>query len=127
MEPIRVLVVDDEGELAETVAERLSLRGFRAEGVTDGAAALARLAAEPFDAVVLDVQMPGIGGIEVIRRVKQNQPGLAVILVTGHGSRECAEEGVGAGAYRCVMKPVDIEVLAGLVREAVQASAEASR
>jgi DNA-binding NtrC family response regulator len=119
MNRIRVLIVDDEGELVFTLAERLGLRGFEAEGVTSGEEALERIRATAFDAVVLDVKMPGMGGIEVVRQMKTLRPLMPVIMMTGHGCRETSEEGLQAGAYRYLMKPVQIDALVQIIREAV--------
>ncbi len=115
----KILIVDDEGELAYTLAERLDLRAFAATGVTSGDQALALLRQERFDAVVMDVKMPGTGGIEALKAIKEQQPALPVILVTGHGSRENAEEGLRLGAFRYLMKPVQIDDLVKLLREAL--------
>ncbi|HPY16526.1 MAG TPA: response regulator, partial [Polyangiaceae bacterium] len=65
MDGMRVLLVDDEEELVETIAERLELRGIVAETVTNGEEALQRVLEKPFDVVLLDVKMPGLGGMEV--------------------------------------------------------------
>jgi DNA-binding response OmpR family regulator len=111
MEPLRVLIVDDEAELVSALQERLNLRGFQASGVTTGAEALSLLAETPFDVVLLDLKMPGVGGLEVIRRIKAEQPGLQVILLTGWGSEEDAEKGKALGAYDYLMKPVGISDL----------------
>ena len=111
MEGLRVLIVDDEGELVSALEERLNLRGFQAKGVTTGAEALAYLKNTPCDVVLLDVKMPGVGGLEVIRRIKEDRPGLAVILLTGHGSAQDVEKGMELGAFDYLMKPVDIDVL----------------
>ena len=121
MSEIRVLIVDDEGELAFTLAERLALRGFAAEGTTSGEEALERIQQAPFDVVVMDVRMPGIGGLAAIRKISELRPGLPVILVTGHGCRESAEEGLRLGAYRYLMKPVHVDELADYVRQAFTA------
>jgi DNA-binding NtrC family response regulator len=122
MKPISVLIVDDEEELAFTLAERLGLRGFEAEGVTSGEEALDRIRKTGFDAVVLDVKMPGLGGIGVIRQMKSLRPAMPVVMITGHGCRESAEEGMQAGACRYLMKPVQIDSLVQIIREAVQAT-----
>jgi len=111
MDPIRVLIVDDEAELVTALEERLNLRGFEASGVTTGAEALALLGDEPFDVVLLDLKMPGLGGLEVIRRIKEERPGLQVILLTGWGSEEDAKKGQALGAYDYLMKPVKISEL----------------
>jgi DNA-binding response OmpR family regulator len=111
MDPLRVLIVDDEAELVSALEERLNLRGFQASGVTTGAEALSLVAEMPFDVVLLDLKMPGLGGLEVIRRIKAEQPDLQVILLTGWGSEEDAEKGKQLGAYDYLMKPVKISDL----------------
>lgn len=116
--PPRVLVVDDEEELVSALVERLNLRGFDARGATTGAEALTSLERDPCDVVLLDVKMPGLGGLEVIRRIKEARPALEVILLTGHGSPASAEEGLQAGAYEYLMKPVKIEELVRVLRSA---------
>ena len=118
MAETRVLVVDDEEELTSTLVERLEIRGFACEGVTNGAEALRRVEEGGFDVVVLDVKMPGLGGIEVIRRLKQSHPALQVILLTGHSSAKTAENGLGLGAFEYVLKPVKIDVLVEMIRRA---------
>lgn len=123
MDALRVLIVDDEEELVSALVERLKLRGFDARGVTGGADALAHLAATPCDVVVLDVKMPGIGGLEVIRRIKHEQPGIAVVLLTGHGSSVGVEVGLEAGAFEYLLKPVKIDELARVLRSAASGDA----
>ncbi len=115
MEPVRVLIVDDEEELVSALEERLNLRGFQARGVTTGAEALTHLEETPCDVVLLDVKMPGLGGLEVIKKIKNHYPNLEVILLTGHGSAQDAERGMELGAYDYLMKPVKIEVLSQLL------------
>jgi len=114
----RVLIVDDEEELVSALVERLNLRGFVATGVTNGEDALASLESDPCDVVLLDVKMPGLGGLDVIRRIKRSRPMLEVILLTGHGSPTIAEEGLEAGAYDYLMKPVKIDELVRILRTA---------
>ncbi len=111
MNALRVLIVDDEEELVSALVERLNLRGFAARGVTTGAGALDVLEGQEFDVVLLDVKMPGLGGIEVIRRIKGIRPQLEVILLTGHGSVKSIEEGMALGAFEYLMKPVKIDNL----------------
>lgn len=115
---MRVLIVDDEEELVHALVERLDLRGIEAVGVTNGHDALERVYEESFDVILLDVRMPGLGGLEVIKKVKEKWPKLEVILLTGHGSTRDAEEGERAGAFKYIMKPVNIEDLVALLREA---------
>ena len=111
MSPLRVLIVDDEVELVTALKERLTLRGFQAEGVTTGAAALRFLENNPCDVVLLDVKMPGLGGLEVIEQIKTHWITLEVILLTGHGSARDDEDGMALGAFDYLMKPVKIDEL----------------
>jgi DNA-binding NtrC family response regulator len=111
MAGLRVLIVDDEEELVSALVERLNLRGFQATGVVRGEDALAFLDQEECDVVLLDVKMPGLGGLEVIRRIKSLRPGLEVVLLTGHGSAKSVEEGMALGAFDYLMKPVKIDNL----------------
>ena len=118
MSVLRVLIVDDEAELVSALTERLALRGFDAQGVTTGADALAFLEEESCDVVLLDVKMPGLGGLEVIRRIKTQHPNLEVILLTGHGSVKSVEEGMALGAFDYLMKPVKIDNLVRILTAA---------
>ena len=124
---LRVLFVDDEEELVSAVVERLQLRGIEAQGATAGADALKLIERETFDVVVVDVKMPGLGGLEIVRRVKAQHPGLQVILLSGHGSYADAEEGRHLGAFDYVEKPIDIEILIGILRNAVAATEQGDR
>jgi len=118
MDGLRVLLVDDEEELVETLVERMQIRGFRAEAVTRGIDAITRIRESEFDVVVLDVKMPGLDGMEVIAQLKNDRPELQVILLTGHGSSEDAARGIKAGAFDYLIKPVDIEELIEIINRA---------
>jgi DNA-binding NtrC family response regulator len=116
--PVRVLVVDDEEELTSTLVERLRFRNFECDGVTSGVAALETMEKATYDVIVLDVKMPGLGGIEVIERIKHQHPGTEVILLTGHGSASAAESGLNRGAFEYVLKPVKIGALVDMIQRA---------
>jgi DNA-binding response OmpR family regulator len=118
----KVLLVDDEVEFATTLAERLTLRGIEAVTVHDGEAALQRIAVDPPQIVVLDMMMPGLGGLEVLRLIKKNHPGIPVILLTGRGSTKEGIDGMDLGAYDFLMKPIKIEALVEKMKEAVEQS-----
>jgi len=120
----RVLIVDDEAELVSALVERLNLRGFRATGVTTGSDALARLATEACDVVLLDVKMPGLGGLEVIRKIRMEHPQLQVVLLTGHGSAQDAQDGMRLGAFDYLMKPVTIGDLVRVLHAAAGPDAQ---
>jgi DNA-binding NtrC family response regulator len=119
MDPLRVLIVDDEEELVSALVERLNLRGVYAEGETRGRAALDRLLGGAFDVVLLDVKMPGVGGLEVIEVLKGRLPDLAVVMLTGHGSVQDAEQGRRLGAFDYLMKPVKFDQLIEVLHAAV--------
>lgn len=118
MEPCRLLLVDDEEEFVNTLAERLALRGIRAKVAFNGKEALGLLASETFHLVVLDVLLPDMGGLEVLKRIRQDHPGVEVILLTGRGSDQEAREGVALGAFDYLVKPVHLEELISKIREA---------
>jgi len=115
---MKVLFVDDEDELVSAVVERLGLRGIRAVGATSGVEALERMDAEGFDVVVLDVKMPGLGGLDVVRHINRRHPGMKVVLMTGHGSVEDSETGLSLGAVAYLQKPVDLDTLIDILRTA---------
>ncbi len=117
---MRILVVDDEEELVQTVLERLEIRGLTAAGVTSGPAALDVLSQGGFDVALIDVKMPGMGGLDLLREIRRRWPGMAVVLLTGHGSAQLAEEGLGLGASAYLMKPIKLEDLIEALRNAVQ-------
>ena len=111
MEEFSVLLVDDEEDFLRTIIKRLSKRGIRAQGASRGEQALAMLAEEARDVVVLDVKMPGMDGIEVLKRIKAQWPTTEVIMLTGNASIDAAMQGMGCGAFDYLMKPADLEDL----------------
>ena len=119
MDELKVLVVDDEEELVSTLGERLMLRGIEADGVVTGADAVRRVGEKDFDVVILDVKMPRMGGLEVMKKIKEIRPRLKVILLTGRGSEKESEIGLEQGAFAYLVKPIDIEDLIGKMKEAV--------
>ena len=124
MDKISVLLVDDEEELVFTLAERLVYRGYDAEGVLSGAEAITRADERHFDVIVIDVKMPGMNGIEVMKKIKEKHPDTRVMLITGHGSIKEGEDGVAEGAVDYLQKPVKLENLIEKIRLAVGASSE---
>jgi DNA-binding NtrC family response regulator len=116
---LRVLFVDDEEELVSAVTERLELRGVEAVGCLSGRHALEILGSDRFDVVVLDVKMPGLGGLEVVRMINEQHPGMKVVLLTGHSSVDDAEAGLRLGAVAYLQKPVDLDALLTILRSAV--------
>ena len=118
---LKVLLVDDEQEFVTTLAERLELRGMHVEIATDGEMALSIIETDPPQVVVLDVMMPGLGGMEVLQRIKTMDPNIQVILLTGRGSWD-GIQGIREGAYDCLMKPIQIEELMQIMTDAVESN-----
>lgn len=117
---LKVCLVDDEKEFVATLGERLELRGFKIQIATDGEDALQMIEDDPPQVVVLDVLMPGLGGLEVLKRIKSSKPEIAVILLTGQGSTKEGIEGMKLGAFDYLMKPVKIDDLITKMQKAVQ-------
>ena len=113
-----VLLVDDEEEFVSALSERLMLRGIEVDSALNGEEALARLVEKEFEVVILDVMMPGLGGLEVLRQIKTTHPNTQVILLTGHGSTREGIEGMRLGAFDYLIKPVDIEEMMARMKEA---------
>ncbi|MCF8051763.1 MAG: response regulator [Desulfobacterales bacterium] len=123
MTDFRVLLVDDETDFLETLVKRLAKRNLDVAGVESGESALAALEATPVDVVVLDVRLPGIDGVETLRRIKQTSPLIEVILLTGHANMEVAVEGMELGAFDYLIKPVDIDDLLYKMQDAYKKKA----
>jgi len=117
---ITVLLVDDEADFRGPLARRLEKRGIASAEAGSGQAALELLAQRPFDAVILDVKMPGLDGLQTMAAIKKGQPDLEVILLTGQASAADGVAGIKAGAFDYLTKPVEIEQLAGKIRQAVE-------
>jgi CheY-like chemotaxis protein len=123
--PPKILLVDDEKEFVQTLSERLETRQLPATVVHDGQEALDYIEKDQPDVMVLDLMMPGIGGIEVLRRLKQSHPNIEVIILTGHGSEQEEQLAADLGAFAYLQKPVNIEHLAEVMRDAYQKVNEA--
>lgn len=119
MQDWKVLLVDDEEEFVTTLAERLRLRGIPVQTSTDGEEALRKMEADPPQVVVLDVLMPGLGGLEVLKRIKADFRKVKVILLTGQGSTWDGIQGMRMGVFDYLMKPLNINELIEKIREAV--------
>jgi two-component system, OmpR family, response regulator CpxR len=113
----RLLLVDDEREFVHTLSERLMMREIGSAIVYDGEQALSYIEEENPQVIVLDLKMPGIDGIEVLRRVKSSHPDIDVIILSGHGSSEDEKKCLELGAVAYLHKPVDIDNLTSLLNK----------
>jgi DNA-binding NtrC family response regulator len=120
----RILLVDDEIEFVDTLAERLRTRNFHVTKAYDGNAALEKLKEFNFDVMILDVQMPGTSGIDVLKTVKKMKPLTEVLMLTGHGTVETAIEGMRQGAFDFLLKPCKLDNLLEKINNAYQRKSE---
>jgi DNA-binding response OmpR family regulator len=118
MSKFKVLLVDDEEEFVKTLGERLEMRGIGPDTAFTGEQALQRIAEEEPDIMVLDIKMPGIDGMEVLRRVRKAYPRIQVIMLTAHGTDKDEEEAQRLGAFAYLRKPADLEVLTKTIKAA---------
>lgn len=116
--PSKVLLVDDEREFVQTLSERLQMRDLGSAVVYNGEEALSVVDEDEPEVMVLDLKMPGIDGVEVLRRVKKEHPNVEVIVLTGHGSTEIEKQCMELGACAYLEKPVDIDTLTKMMQEA---------
>ncbi len=123
MADLRVLLVDDEQEFLEPMAARLAHRYISCMTAQSGEQALRLLNKDAFDCAVVDVRMPVMDGLELLRRIRKDFPNLPVILLTGHASVELGIQGMELGAFEYLMKPVELDELLDTIRRAAQESA----
>lgn len=116
--PSKVVLVDDEKEFVETLSERLLMRDMGAAVVYNGEQALSLMEKEEPEVMVLDLKMPGINGIALLHRVKEEHPDVEVIVLTGQGSKEDEQACLDMGAFAYLEKPVDVDLLARTMRDA---------
>jgi DNA-binding NtrC family response regulator len=114
----KVLLVDDEEDFTRLLAERLEARGLQVEVATSGSSALERVQGESYDVIVLDLAMPGMDGIETLKRLHEQNPDLQIILLTGPATLQKGVEAMKLGAREVLEKPADMETLLTKISEA---------
>jgi DNA-binding NtrC family response regulator len=114
----KVLLVDDEKEFIDTLSERMETRGMNVSTTVSPKHALEMVDAESFDAVVLDLKMPEMDGLEVLKKIKEKNPDIQVILLTGHATVQKGIEAMKLGAMDLIEKPVDIATLTEKIKNA---------
>lgn len=120
MKPVKVLIVDDEIEFAATLAERLQLRGYDAKAVYCAEDVFAIAKSDPPDVILLDLKMPGMSGIEILMTVRDFDPDIEVILLTGHLNLEDKIKGVRINDFSYIMKPIDMGELIEKINKALE-------
>jgi two-component system, OmpR family, response regulator len=114
---MKILIVDDDITFLETIKQRLELRGIEVLAATSGKQALEILNRETADAVILDVSMPEMNGLETLREIRAKDSSLPVLMLTGHASLRTAEEGIAMGATDYLCKPFPMDDLVEQIRE----------
>lgn len=120
MRVIRLLIVDDEARFVETLAKRLTARGYFVEGAFSGEEAIETIRKRPFDVILLDVRMPGMDGLQTLRVLKEIQPLVQVLMLSGNASIDSAIEGMRLGALDYILKPAELEDILAKVEEAFE-------
>ena len=118
---IKLLLVDDEPDFLQTVSERLALNGFDVVAVSNGGEAIASAEKEFFDVAVVDFQMPGMDGTQVLKALKERHKYLEIIMLTGHATINSAVECTKLGAFKYLEKPYNFEKLVEVIQEAYEA------
>jgi DNA-binding NtrC family response regulator len=108
---VKVMLIDDEQEFVETLAERLQTRGFTVSSALSGDEGLGKLPEAKPDVVILDVLMPGKDGIQTLKEIKDENPLIEIMMLTGHATIDTAIEGLKLGAFDYLKKPTDTKEL----------------
>ncbi|MEJ2719603.1 MAG: response regulator [bacterium] len=120
MATAKVLVVDDEAEFADVIAERMRARGYEVDTAGNGTDGLEKIKDKEYDAVLLDLNMPGLDGMETMKRMLGHDNRLQIIILTGYGSVQKGVDAVKQGAVDFLEKPADIDALTGKIDEAYE-------
>ena len=114
----KVLLVDDEQDFLDSLAERMRARGMEVSTTTSAEEAIKKAETESYDAIVLDLMMPEMDGIEVLHAIKEKRPDVGVILLTGYATLDKGIEAMKMGAMDFVEKPADLKILSEKIKEA---------
>jgi PAS domain S-box-containing protein len=115
-----ILIIDDDPGTCQTIGDVLELRGYAVQTASAGRQALEALAGHQVDAAILDIQVPDMPGIELMRTIKASHPGLEVIVITGHASISNAVQAINGDAFAYLSKPFDMTHLMAVVDKALE-------
>jgi len=121
---IKILMVDDEEKFLQAVSERLSIKGFDVKTATNGDDAIAAAKKGGYDVAIVDLQMPGTDGTQVLKVLKENHRYIEIIMLTGHATVDAAVECTRLGAFKFLEKPYDFDRLVDALKDAYQARIE---
>jgi DNA-binding NtrC family response regulator len=121
---IRLLIVDDEVRFIEALSRRLGLRDFEVTAVTSGKEALRTAERQPFDLAIVDLKMPEMSGERLLGLLKERDPSVEVVMLTGHGSVDSAGSCTKLGAFQYLQKPCETDELLRVLKEAYQRRVE---
>lgn len=127
MKKIHVLVADDEERYLYTTAKLLNKLGYQVTMARDGIEALTTASREQVDVIVLDMMMPGMDGLDVLKSIKKRSPQTEVIMLTGHATVDAIADGMKTGAFDFIIKPVQIGDLVAKIDEAYSKLKRAAR
>src|SRR5207244_12429092 len=125
----RVLIVDDDAALLQALPEalRLRMREVTVDTADSAAAALDRIAARDYDAIVTDIKMPGMDGLALLAQIQGRQPDTPILMITGHGEDDLAVQALRGGAYDFIQKPIDRDDFVAALHRAILAHALSRR
>ena len=125
---MKILVVDDEKKIADALAQRLVLRGFDTEPVYDGTSALSLLGKDTFDGIILDLRLPDIDGIEILKQTMGDFPDMRVVILSGHGNEQDFKTCLELGAVACFHKtPNIVKLIEALMGSSHEKTSESLR
>jgi CheY-like chemotaxis protein len=111
----RILVVDDDPDIRQLLQDRLRAKGYRAQSVADGVQALEAVRAETFEGMILDIGLPSMDGMDVLRQIRKWDQQIPIVMVTASGSKELAVRAISMGAQAYLLKPFDVDELQRIV------------
>jgi CheY-like chemotaxis protein len=111
----RILVVDDDPDIRQLLQDRLRAKGYRAQSAADGVQALEAVRAETFEGMILDISLPSMDGMDVLRQIRKWDQQIPIVMVTASGSKELAVRAISMGAQAYLLKPFDVDELQRIV------------